>query len=315
MNTFKHFKSLRISIHRVKADILCFAMSSMSAVTRWTKYSIHHVSSFAKATAGRSGRYTLLRSVQYVRRYAVDARSIPTMYLIALSLLCCSSCVSFKPERETLAEDFTPAEFSSNTGVEDLQTQWWKAFKSEQLNHLMENAFQDNLTLEQAAARLEQAEASVRKSGAAGKIQINGEAESSSRYTSNDNGSYTDPYHSVGLYASYELDLWGKLKSSEQAALASRDATKFDLQTAAMTLSSELTQTYFQWLAQNEALGIYQSQLKSNRNKLTALERRYHTGQATSLALLQQRQQVAAAEAKIPPVQALIESSEHSTPS
>ena len=225
--------------------------------------------------------------------------------------LCCTSCVSFKPERETLAEDFTPAEFSKNTGVADQQTQWWQAFESKTLNCLMEEAFLDNLTLEQAAARLEQAEASVRKSGAAGKVQLNGQAESSSRYTSNENGSYTDPYHTAGLYASYELDLWGKLKSSQQAALASRDATKFDLQTAAMTLSAELTQTYFQWLAQKEALVVYTSQLTSNRNKLTALERRYHTGQATSLALLQQRQQVAAAEAKLPPVYALIETSEH----
>ena len=231
---------------------------------------------------------------------------------ITVVALLMSSCITLEPKRENVIAKQTPEQFSEKSGTEQQQTEWWKTFNSEPLNRLMGEAFFGNLTLEQAAARLEQAEASARKSGAAGKLQLDLQASTSSTlYTPDDDSHSTTPNNSVGLYASYELDLWGKLKSTEKAALADWEASKFDVQTAAMTLSAELAKSYFTWLAQNEALSIYESQLKSSRNKLIAIERRYKTGQSTALALLQQRQQVAAAEAKLPPVRALINTSKN----
>jgi NodT family efflux transporter outer membrane factor (OMF) lipoprotein len=222
-----------------------------------------------------------------------------------------SSCALLKPDRQNVLAGYTPEGIAEPSR----QTQWWMAFESEQLNGLMGEAFAGNLTLEQAAARLEQAEASARKSGAAGKISLSGTASASSRYQSNFNdtgNSRTDPDFSLGLQASYELDLWGRLKSTEKAAIANWEASRFDLQTAAMTLSANLAQIYFKWLAQNEVLDIYESQLNSNSNKLEAIELRYRTGQATSLAVLQQRQQTAAAKSRIPTARGLLESYENS---
>lgn len=230
--------------------------------------------------------------------------------LICLPFLL-SSCTLLKPARENVLTDYTP---ESSTVVE-LQTNWWEAFDSEQLNRLMDEAFAGSLTLEQSAARLEQAEASARKSGAAGKIQLTSTGEASSHYQSDFNNtgkSKTDPNYSLGLRASYEVDLWGRLKSAEKSAIANWEASKFDLQTAAMTLSANLAQTYFKWQAQNEVLAIYESQLSSNSNKLNAIELRYRTGQATSLAVLQQRQQTAAAKSRIPTARSLLESYENS---
>lgn len=234
--------------------------------------------------------------------------------ILSFIALLLSSCISLEPERaDDLLEDQTPAQFANTSGEAVRVTSWWESFKSAQLNRLMAEAFQENLSLEQAAARLEQAEANARKSGAAGKVQLDARAASSSRYTSDTgNGhSSTTPNQSLGLYASYELDLWGKLKSTERAAIADYEATRFDSQTVAMTLSAELATTYFTWLAQNEALALYESQLTANQNKLTAIERRYRAGQSTTLAVLQQRQQVAASEARLPPVRALVQTSEH----
>ncbi len=238
-----------------------------------------------------------------------------TVYALPLLTLLLTSCVSFKPERgDELLADQTPEQFSTASGTETLQTEWWKAFGSEQLNRLIADAFAGSLTLEQYAARLEQAEAAARKTGADSKLKLNGEGSASqsySSYSSSTGDSSTDPDFTLGLYASYEVDLWGRLKSTKRAALATYEASKFDLQTAGMTLSAELATTYFTWLAQNEALALYQSQLQSNRNQLAALERRYQTGQSDALDVLQQRQQVAAAEAKIPPVLSSIQTLEN----
>ena len=239
------------------------------------------------------------------------SRSIALGLVLAASSLGLVSCMTMEPEREDVAAGYTSAQFSEKFGDVARESAWWAGLGSAQLDGLMEQAFAGSLTLEQAAARLEQAEAVARKSGAAAKLQLGARGESSSRHTSTAEGSSTQNAHGLGLYASYELDLWGRLKSTERAALANWEASKDDLQTAAMTLSGALATTYVRWLAQSEALALYESQLDSNRKKLAALERRFRTGQATSLAVLQQRQQVAASEARIPPVRAVIEESKH----
>ncbi len=218
-----------------------------------------------------------------------------------------TSCTSLEPERDNVVATQIPPQFQSESGSAELQLNWWEGFQSPQLNQLMAKAFAGNLTLEQAAARLQQAEATARKVGADGKLKVNGEAG----YGVSRADSTSTRSVSLGLAAGYEVDLWGRISSTEKAALANWDASKFDMQTAAMTLSAELASRYFTWLAQNEALAIYKSQQQSNLNKLSAIELRYKTGQATVLDLLQQRQLVAADEAKLPPVRASIVNSEH----
>jgi len=225
--------------------------------------------------------------------------------------LALSSCVSFKPDRDAeLLKEQTPDQFANESGSGEMEIHWWETFGSDQLNRLMDEAFAGSLPLEQAYARLEQAEATARKSGADGKLQLDARGSASSTYSSVTE-EFSDPLYSAGLYASYEVDLWGRIRSSERAELAKWKASEFDLQTSAMTLSAQLTQSYFKWLAGNETLVLYKSQLKSNRNKLNAVERRYKAGQATSLAVLQQRQQVASSEARIPPVLANIQTYEY----
>jgi len=216
------------------------------------------------------------------------------------------------PDRENVLDGYIPG--AINAAIDEGETihvtRWWETFGSSQLNRLMEKAFSDSLSLEQAAARIEQFEAIARKSGAQVWPKLDARGEASTRKNGMDGSTYVDSY-SGGLYASYEVDLWGEINMNKRAALADLEARKLDMQTAGMSLSANLAQTYFTWLARSEVLSIYQSQLESNRKKLEAMMLRYRTGSATSLAVLQQRQQVAGAEARIPPVRADIQTLEH----
>ncbi len=221
------------------------------------------------------------------------------------------SCTSTAPGREPLEARYLSTQFSTHTEGDPCDAAWWTAFGSDQLNRLMTDAFAGSLTLEQADARLEQAAAAVRQSRSARRLQVNGQAEIASRRTHTDGASTTTDDTSAGLYAAYELDLWGRLRARTRASRASWEASRFDLQTAAMTLSADLSDTYFNWLAQNGILDTYERQLEASRRQLKAMELRYRAGQATALALLQQRQQVAAAEARLPPVRARIRELEH----
>ncbi len=239
------------------------------------------------------------------------AKKISALGAMTVAALFMSSCMTMEPEREGVLDAYTPTQFSVDHGVAEHLTEWWKAFESDQLNRLTEAAYSGSLTLEQAFARLQQAEAIARKTGAAEAFQLNAKADASTQHNSNSDGNSSVDSFSVGLYASYELDLWGRIRSSQQAANATWLASQFDFQTAAMSLAAELAQNYFTWLAQSDVLALYESQLKSGHSKLDAMGLRYRTGQATSLAVLQQRQQVAAAEAKLPPIRAQIKNLEH----
>lgn len=239
------------------------------------------------------------------------SRSIITGMAAVLSMLWLSSCTTMEPKRDNVLEEYTSRGFSIQNGAVDLSMPWWTCFDSAQLNRLMTEAFSGSLTLEQAAARLQQAEASARKSGASGSVQMEGKADTSTSYLSGENEG-TQSARSVGLYASYEVDLWGRISSTKKAALANWKMSEYDMQTAAMTLSAELATTYFNWMSQHELLVIYESQLASNEKKLESLERRFETGQATALDVLQQRQLVAAAEAKLPLVHRSIQSYKNS---
>ncbi|MDF3127622.1 efflux transporter outer membrane subunit [Kiritimatiellaeota bacterium B1221] len=218
-----------------------------------------------------------------------------------------TACTTFEPERGNVVEAQIPEAFGSASGSVELQAAWWKSFASPQLNQLMDKAFAGNLTLEQAVARLQQSAAAARLAGAEGGIQLDGDLD----YAATRSDGATARTASLGLTAGYELDLWGRIASTENAALATWEATSFDLQTAAMTLSAEVATQYFTWLTQKETLAVYESQQQSNLKKLQAIERRYHSGQSTVLDLLQQRQLVAADEAKLPPVRAQIQNTEN----
>ncbi len=154
-----------------------------------------------------------------------------------------TSCRTMQPTRDDVLAGYTPEHFTVDIAGVEQTVPWWRAFGSHQLDRLIDATFAGNLTLEQAAARLEQAEAVVRKSGADGSLNLNVQAQSASRHLSDAQGDSSETSYSLGLYASYEVDLWGKVRSTRRAAGAKLDASLFELQTVAMTISAEMAQT------------------------------------------------------------------------
>jgi NodT family efflux transporter outer membrane factor (OMF) lipoprotein len=226
-------------------------------------------------------------------------------------VLGCSSCTSlYAPEAREIGA--MPSAYSTERAGVSVTNEWWTAFGDEQLNRLVAQALGGNLTIEQAAARLRQAEASAVKSGADRFPSLTGSADADTDYEKDDGAKVetTDDF-GLGLSASYELDLWGRVAAEHRAARASLDATRFDLQSAAMSVAGETAETYFKWQQLQARKAVLLDQLAARRKMLSSIEKRFHTAQSDALAVLQQRERVAAAEAAIPPVDASIESTAH----
>jgi NodT family efflux transporter outer membrane factor (OMF) lipoprotein len=89
--------------------------------------------------------------------------------------------------------------------------------------------------------------------------------------------------------ASYELDLWGKLRSARDASVYAQQATALDVHTAAITLSASVAQTWYQLIEQLGQIQLLDEQIKLNAKIQEVVELRFKRGQAAASDLLRQK--------------------------
>ncbi|MCB2183598.1 MAG: TolC family protein [Desulfobulbaceae bacterium] len=183
-----------------------------------------------------------------------------------------------------------PHHFSSS-GPEFSPGKWWLSFADDRLNKLIEEATRSNLTLKEAWFRLEQAKAIAAKSGADLLPDLTGTA-AIGRSVSKNKGLPRNTFstYSLGLAASYELDLWGRIKTSVEAAKTDVLASREDFQAAAITLSAEIATVWFQLKEQEQQLDLLDKQINTNEQYLDLVTHTFRKGQAPATDVLQQRQ-------------------------
>jgi len=226
----------------------------------------------------------------------------PARSVILLVPLLAASCTAFRPEDRPPAEAAgMPAAYTGPAGEAALSNRWWEAFGSAELNGLVETALARNFSIAQADARLRQARALARQAGAALWPAVTAEAGARTveRETEGVGQTARDTYD-IGLAASYELDLWGRVRSSRRAAALDAAAAELDLATAAMTLSAEVVLRYLELLEARQTRAVLEEQAATNRKTLELIELRFKRGRATALDVLQQREILVRSESLLP---------------
>jgi len=210
--------------------------------------------------------------------------------------------------------------------------QWWRNFRSPELDGLIASARAYNNDLAAAVARVEQADAQVRISGAPLLPTVDATANDSYRRTglgggrTGGSGFAIDPLtggatsrsgssqryfdsrsYSGALQVSYDLDFWGRNRALAQAAQASAVATRFDQVTVALTVVTSVANTYFQVLAAQDRLGVALRNLHDAERILGAFRARLTVGTSNALDVSQQEALVAGQRAALPNVRNQIE--------
>ena len=197
--------------------------------------------------------------------------------------------------------------------------EWWRNFQAPELDRLIERARAYNNDLAAAAARVVQADAQVRINGAPllPSLDANGNynyqrsgtgSSSRSSFSYAGSGHYFDSRsYSVGLQASYDLDLFGKNRALAEAAVASLVASQFDQETVALAVVTSVASTYFQVLSGQDRLRIAERNLRDAERVLEAFRARVVAGTATALDVSQQEALVAGQRATLPNLRNTIE--------
>jgi multidrug efflux system outer membrane protein len=178
---------------------------------------------------------------------------------------------------------------------------WWELFEDAALKALIEEALSHNKDLGVAVSRIEEAAANlgiVRANqfpfldaqGSAGRVQ-----ESKSILPGADD---RDDYF-VGAGASFEIDLWGKLRRATEGARASLLATEASARNVTITLVATVATTYFQLLDLDRRLRISQRTLETREDALKIIQARFDKGTVPELDVNQAEIEAADAQASV----------------
>ncbi len=216
-----------------------------------------------------------------------------------------SSCAIFSPPEHSDLNAALPKRFSLYTDeTPDTTNRWWESFESEELNALIEEALTNSPTIQQAWARLAQADAIATQAGASRLPSANYTANASTSRQQTSTGLYSgsDSFNSfnLGANATYELDLWGRVKSKAEAAALDREASREQVDTAMITLSSQVALRWSAILSQRLKLEVLDRQLEANKSSLELTELRFRKSLSSALDVYQQRQVVSATASAIP---------------
>lgn len=169
---------------------------------------------------------------------------------------------------------------------------WWQAYGDAVLDRLQQQAEANSPTLAQSAARLRAAQAAVASSSAAALPTVGVNASSSRSRSGSQlaDGSSTariSTSHSLGLSASWELDLWGRVSAGVSAAQASAQASADDLAAARLSLQATVAQTYFSLRAAEAQAALLAETLKAYDKSWELTRNRQAAGVASSADVAQ----------------------------
>jgi multidrug efflux system outer membrane protein len=193
---------------------------------------------------------------------------------------------------------------------------WWRNFRSDELNTLIDRARAYNNDLVAAGARLIQADAQVRVSGAPLLPSVTGAGNfsyqrigtgGSSGGSGGGNRYFDSRNYSLSLQVSYDVDFWGRNRALFQSAQANALASFFDQETIALSVVSSVANTYFALLAAQDRLRVAYRNLHDAERILAAFQERLGAGTANALDVSQQEALVAGVRANIPNLKNTVE--------
>ncbi len=172
------------------------------------------------------------------------------------------------------------------------ETDWRAYFPDARLQGLIATALEHNRDLRIAVARIEEARALYGISRADALPNLNATAGGVSARTpaelSPTGRQITSHQYSVGVsLLSFELDLWGRVRSLNAAALASYLSSEEAARSVRLTLIGDVANAYFTLLEMEERAAMARETVKSREETRTMVSRRRDVGLAGDLDFLQ----------------------------
>jgi len=196
---------------------------------------------------------------------------------------------------------------------------WWEAFQDPTLKTLIQEALQKNYDVGIAAARVRQARASLMqaRSDYFPSLDYNGSVSRSKVPFGAATGfgggpaPQTSNFYAATMSMSWELDIWGRVRRSNEAARATLFATEDARRGVWLTLVSDLAQAYFELLALDVQLQIARNSTQAYQATYDLFLDRFNLGVASKLETARALGALGDAQATIPQLESEIVAKEN----
>ncbi len=220
--------------------------------------------------------------------------------LLASSLTACAIGPDYKKPDAPIAPAYKEAGdwLSATPSDEAHRGPWWEVFQDQQLNDLEQQVNISNQTLAQAEAQYRQATALLRqtRAGFLPEVSVGGSAQ-----RSGDGGGSTAVIgnrYSLSADASWELDLWGRVRRSVEASAANAKASAADLASVRLSTQAQLAQTYFQLRVTDEQKRLLDETVSGFERSMQLTQNQYNVGVAAKSDVVQAQAQLKSAQAQ-----------------
>ena len=231
---------------------------------------------------------------------------------LAAALAGCTVGPEFKPPVVSAPPAFAPEpqDVASRTFGGAVDAAWWRSFGDAELDSLVARLAAQNLDLQEAAERVQQARAETRVTRAQGLPQVNAAPSyENTRQSANGFLSLEEPVPgapfdystwTAQLTASWEIDLFGRVRRAVEAREADTQATVEARRGLALMAIADLAQDYMRYRGAQARVAIAKADLAVSDHNLSLVQDRFGQGVATTLDVANARARRAQTAAALP---------------
>jgi outer membrane protein, multidrug efflux system len=194
---------------------------------------------------------------------------------------------------------------SLSAGEQEEISCWWKQLNAPELDLMIEHVVRSNLSLREALHRIEEARAIERATAALSRPDASATGSTLYKQFSKTGNAFIPQssafqLHSIGFDTSWEMDLWGKLKRLNAAAIADKNALVEAYHDLVVSLCAETAKTFVEARTLQARLAIADRNLAIQSETVKLAESKQQAGLVTYLDVAQGLSEFHTTEASIP---------------
>ena len=242
-----------------------------------------------------------------------DSPFVLPLYLFFILLFSISGCSvhDSEVEKASIKMPLHYIEVANDNATALRDKLWWESFKDPVLDRLISKALEGNLDISSAILRLDQSRAVYRQVNAARFPTLGFQGEAARSHSPSFSEEVTGGSYELQLQAGYEVDLWQKYKRASDAAEFDVNASMEEVKGLYLSVAAQVADLYFIAVEQRAQIDMVDDIVRSARDTLAFVERRYRGGMVDAVDVYQARQTLNSAEARLPVYYTLLRQTEH----
>jgi len=239
--------------------------------------------------------------------------------IIVAAMLTCAGCFMVGPDYKA-SDIVPPVEWSPylrgglNAAEPEAETlaEWWTTLGDTELSNLVERAIAGNPDLKKAQARIRETRArrGIAEAGLFPTLTLGGSATVGRSSEDTGSGQRRELYR-TGFDASWEVDVFGGVRRSIEAAQGELEASAADYQAVLVSLCAEVALNYVDARTLQTQLQVAEENLKAQAETLQLTEWRFAAGLVSSLDVEQAKTNLESTRSQLPKLRSNIEAAKN----